>query len=566
MKNHFRISGILIVGLLLTLLAAGTVLAQPPAGEPYTVQAGDELGKLAEKVYGDPLAYPAIVKATNAKAAEDDSFAVITDPDVIEIGQKLWLPTSGGSGETGGAMAPAAPANGSRLTVEQLKNATYSGIYDQPVTLTGGKFEGEPFVEGGASRPTVWYIDNSETYGDLNGDGGDDSAVLLVENSGGSGVFSYAGAQLNQAGQPLDAGTAPLGDRTQLISMSIANQQVVAEIVTPGPDEALCCGTLKVRKTLALQDGKLAEVGSEELGNVSLDDLMGTHWVLERLDRDQPVLTGTIITADFAEGQVAGSAGCNSYNASVSSDGGQNLAVGPAISTQMACGQAVMDQELAYLTALQGATRWSYQPGQLAVTYSGEDGLYGTLFYDPAPAAEQAAPAESMDSAEMAAAPTEVITYNPTAVPAERRAGSCFANAIGLGRADAWRCTVENQIFDPCFEVGQEPAIVCGAGPATGDIGFALALAEPLPVPEPGNLLQPWLVELAGGQACGLMTGTVPGVGNRVAPYGCPDGSNLFDNFQQGEVWMAEKAVIGLNDGGFFIEQSETVPLARVWQ
>jgi hypothetical protein len=61
------------------------------------------------------------------------------------------------------------------------------------------------------------------------------------------------------------------------------------------------------------------------------------------------------------------------------------------------------------------------------------------------------------------------------------------------------------------------------------------------------------------------MTGTVPGVGDRVAPYGCADGSNLFEDFKQGDVWTAEKAVIGVNNNGYFIEKSETVPLARVW-
>jgi iron(III) transport system substrate-binding protein len=50
------------------------------------------LSKLAEKNYGDVLAWPVIWKATTAKAAEDDSFAVIANPNVIEVGQKLWIP------------------------------------------------------------------------------------------------------------------------------------------------------------------------------------------------------------------------------------------------------------------------------------------------------------------------------------------------------------------------------------------------------------------------------------------------------------------------------------------
>ncbi|MEW5961532.1 MAG: extracellular solute-binding protein [Chloroflexota bacterium] len=74
------------------------VLAAPPrqdaAGQDYIIQADDWLSKLAEKFYGDVLAYRAIVEATNDKAATDSSYAAITDPNVIEVGQKLYIPTA----------------------------------------------------------------------------------------------------------------------------------------------------------------------------------------------------------------------------------------------------------------------------------------------------------------------------------------------------------------------------------------------------------------------------------------------------------------------------------------
>jgi|GEM_PF-1538734 len=349
----------------------------------YTVQAGDFLSKIAADTLGSASLYPAIIAATNTKAAADSSYHVIAPNDVIQAGWKLCIPSDA---DAPGLLGSAATltADPKPLTVEALANATYSGIYDEPVTLTDGVYEGEPFDEGGVARPVVQYIDNSEVYGDLTGSGLDDAAVLLVENSGGSGVFSYVGAQLNQDGQALDGGTALLGDRTQVISMVIENGQVVVDIVTAGPDEALCCGTLKLRKTLALKNGKLAEVGSEELGTVALDDLMDTRWVLERLNFDQPALSDSIITAEFANGQVMGSAGCNTYSATLSSDGGQTMTVGPVIATQMACPEPVIAQELDYLTALQNATGWSYFPGQLAIYYQNEDGSQGTLFFDPA--------------------------------------------------------------------------------------------------------------------------------------------------------------------------------------
>lgn len=368
----------LVLGLALSLSPA---YAQAPDGDAYTVQAGDWLSKLAEKYYGDSLAFPAIVDATNSKAVEDDSFTAITNPDAIQAGQKIWIPTSAGT-------AAPAGAGGARLSLDQLKNASYGGIYDQPVTLVDGYYEGEPFVEGGASRPTATFVDGLVAYGDLNGDGMEDAAVLLAESSGGSGTFIYVAAVVNQDGQPVNAGTAPVGDRPQLKSLASQNGQIVMEIVTQGPDDPMCCPTLKVRKTYSLQDGQLVEVGSEELGQVSLQDLMGTSWTVEQLDFDQSVQGDEPITAEFADGQVAGSGGCNRYNAPVSSDDAQSLAAGPAISTLMACPQPSMTQEMQYLTALQNTMQWSYYIGKLALTYQQDDGSIGTLVLLPSPSSQ----------------------------------------------------------------------------------------------------------------------------------------------------------------------------------
>jgi iron complex transport system substrate-binding protein len=92
--NRKTIALFLLLGLLWSGSGAMVLAAPPPQaeGEAYIVQADDWLSKLAEKFYGDIFAYPAIVAATNAKAAADDSYAVITNPDLIEIGQKLFIP------------------------------------------------------------------------------------------------------------------------------------------------------------------------------------------------------------------------------------------------------------------------------------------------------------------------------------------------------------------------------------------------------------------------------------------------------------------------------------------
>jgi peptide/nickel transport system substrate-binding protein len=90
------VSLLILVALAASLLPA-TVAAAPPAqggGTTYTIQKDDWLSKIAEKEYGDPLVYTAIVFYNNQMAAEDDSLTVIEDPDVIEVGWTIYLPSS----------------------------------------------------------------------------------------------------------------------------------------------------------------------------------------------------------------------------------------------------------------------------------------------------------------------------------------------------------------------------------------------------------------------------------------------------------------------------------------
>jgi hypothetical protein len=96
--------------------------------EDYSVQADDWLSKIAEKMYGDVLAYTAIFEATNAAAAVDSSYAAIADANVIEVGTKLCIPSQedaqallGGEAAAPAAEA-AAPAEGAKSYVLVPKN------------------------------------------------------------------------------------------------------------------------------------------------------------------------------------------------------------------------------------------------------------------------------------------------------------------------------------------------------------------------------------------------------------------------------------------------------------
>ena len=67
-------------------------------------------------------------------------------------------------------------------STDELANATFEGIHDQPVALADGSWEGEPFEPGAASRPAVGLVRHFWMGGDLNGDGTEEAVVLLWKN------------------------------------------------------------------------------------------------------------------------------------------------------------------------------------------------------------------------------------------------------------------------------------------------------------------------------------------------------------------------------------------------
>ncbi len=95
-KGTFVFAALLFALLILpsSLLAAPLQQQAVACEQEVIVQADDWLSKIAEKIYGDVFAYPAIAEATNAKNAEDSSFANIENVDVIEVGWKLCVPSA----------------------------------------------------------------------------------------------------------------------------------------------------------------------------------------------------------------------------------------------------------------------------------------------------------------------------------------------------------------------------------------------------------------------------------------------------------------------------------------
>jgi hypothetical protein len=141
-----------------------------------------------------------------------------------------------------GRPAAGVAANRSAPTLEELRNAAYEGVEEAggSLTLTDGKWEGEPFVEGGASRPSVILVRDLRLVGDLDGDGREEAVVLLAAETGGSGEMVYL-AVVRRTGTALEnIATAPVGDRVQLRDWRIDGRAIVLEVVQAGEKDAAC--------------------------------------------------------------------------------------------------------------------------------------------------------------------------------------------------------------------------------------------------------------------------------------------------------------------------------------
>jgi heat shock protein HslJ len=276
-----------------------------------------------------------------------------------------------------------APTITAAPAAEELARTTYHGVYDEPVTLEGGYWEGAPYTADAVSRPEVGLIRDFRLTGDVNGDGSEEAVVLLIMSSGGSGTYNYLAVVGRNGETPVNLGTAGIGDRVQVRSASIADGRIELDVIQQGPGDAACCPSQKARRTWALDDAGLTEVASEITGTLSIEDLLGPEWVLTHFDWDEPVPAEPEVTLILEEGRVAGSGGCNRYfTAAVAGEMPGSLALGPVGSTMMACPEEIMALESRYLKALESVVNFSFLAGRLVLSYRGDDTM-GTLQFAP---------------------------------------------------------------------------------------------------------------------------------------------------------------------------------------
>ena len=269
-------------------------------------------------------------------------------------------------------------------SLQQLRNLSYQGIHAQTVKLKDGRFEGPTFDAGGASRLHVQLIEQLMVSGDMTGDGHNEAAVFLTAGSGGSGSYTYLAIVTKNGFSYQNIATENLGDRVQVRALRFAEGTLILDLITAGPDDAVCCPSLNMRNTYRLVEGRLKQITDKAMGRFKLRDLEGMKWSLAELAENEPVPPQISVYAVFDEQRLSGSAGCNRFFTDIKGGGPYNIEIGPVGATRMMCPEPMMQVEGRYLAALQKVRQFGFLFGQLTLVYE-DDNKPQRLLFVPKP-------------------------------------------------------------------------------------------------------------------------------------------------------------------------------------
>lgn len=183
----------------------------------------------------------------------------------------LWVPVLAlacACEPRGGATAPetAAPPEAARQDPlpAAMGSASVADMFPEPVTLSAGHWEGPPYVAGAASRPTLTLL--PRPFLPVGADSGSGYLVVLSASMGGSGSFRYLALMTRQGEKFQSSAVQPLGDRVQILELSLHDDLVEAVLEQAAAGDPLCCGGSTTHRRWRLAAGRLEPV--EDLGGM----------------------------------------------------------------------------------------------------------------------------------------------------------------------------------------------------------------------------------------------------------------------------------------------------------
>lgn len=170
---------------------------------------------------------------------------------VIIVGIGVWYFVNGKLNSDG---APVASTATSR---PDASNATF--IFDDgPITLKNGQSEQELVPSGAVTQETT--LTGTTEYGDINEDKKDDAVAVLMQTSGGSGVFIYLAAYVSGPVNYKGTNAIFIGDRIEPKSISIKNGVITLNYLDRKTNEPFSSKpTVSITQQFVYKNGELVK-------------------------------------------------------------------------------------------------------------------------------------------------------------------------------------------------------------------------------------------------------------------------------------------------------------------
>ena len=157
--------------------------------------------------------------------------------------------------------------------------------------------------------------------------------------------------------------------------------------------------------------------------------------------------------------------------------------------------------------------------------------------------------------------PFTETTQHPMVVVSAKKLGECSQASKLIKRDDAWHCTAEGNVYDPCFvqPYASKEEAVCPESPWSNK-AIQITVASPLDNKNHERLDMsrnfPWALELSSGEKCQVID-TNDQYDGLPVHYRCEKNSELIGHVQRCDsMWkMLQHGSTGV----------ETVQIARVW-
>lgn len=279
------------------------------------------------------------------------------------------------------------------ITEEALRHATYltDATEAGTVTLEDGEYR-VTATPGAGGELRIRFVDHA--VGDLDGDGEEDAAVILVEEGGNDRLFRLHALLSDREEGLRDVASRLLGDRLQIRGVRIVDDLIATDLVIRAPGEPVSAPpTVPATLGFALTDRGLRPidppgVGADRgiAGEGPVASLGRADWTLAGLGAEKgaellaevsrvPRLRFTVelVDAQGASGQLSGFAGCNRVFATYRAGADGGLRVSSLARTRRSCDDPAGELERLVIGALETGSGFAFEGEELVLRTSRGD-------------------------------------------------------------------------------------------------------------------------------------------------------------------------------------------------